>query len=870
MMTVIEPVFIRILNMSLTAGLTVCIVLLMRLFLRRMPKVFSYALWSVVLFRLLCPVSFSSVLSVFNILHVPSTQQGQIAYIPENIGYMENPAVAFPIPAAEEGINAVLPAAETAASVNPMQMVLWAGTCIWLSGIIIMILYGVISYGKLRRKLELAVWVQENIYQTIEIDTPFVCGFPMPRIYLPARFCKNGLSEQEAKEKNYILLHERIHIKRRDYLWRLISYFALCIHWFNPFVWLAFFLSGKDMEMACDEAVVRTLGIDVKKEYSASLLSIASGRRIRLTTPLAFGEGETGSRIKNVLRYKKPAQAVIGIALIACIIVIAVLAANPKNADGASDADSLATDEDSGEVFYGVVGYVNIGEEEAAVDGIKVVTIPGIGEVEIPSADEVYPYIEIENFTGPETGDLLAITFPAGQEVFIQETYPATFSVPAQSIVVMGQGFELVREDSGNYIFTVPWGYAREAKEGDVLSIYYYNDIPADGGEEVLLAETEVISVDADNYDIWVMLTTEEVKTFLANFGHGIECKIAAGGTNQSGDGENQQTGNEQTAVDGLTEADALTGAPNRLEIGMFTDGVPGDGIYRVYVRSLSQSAKGIERYLIDGAEDMEEMPFLAFSENCKFKVNREMETIRYEEVSFDEFTKLAQETFFYLNPPMLLTFHDGMIVEAVLEDYYGAGISYAALFPDMWYGDEEVMQQLTAQEVLDANYTFAHQIYLDVADSEGMERIEVYAANSGDNGIVLVKSEEREDLFTSVYAAGANTSRAGWNNIYLGYMEEYGFMMTLHIENRIDFGEYDYHVFRLSETGEAEQIAGSSFTFDNRGIPYDDELFAEWADNLGKYLAKSELVLSTQDGALRTEMVSEADKYTYETLRPD
>ena len=417
-MSVMETVFIKILNMSLTAGIVICIVLLMRFLLRRAPKIFSYMLWTVVLFRLLCPFSFSSAMSFFNILRLPSAQQGEIVYIPQNIGYMEQPAVDLPIPAIENAMNDSLPPASVETSVNPMQIALWLGGCIWLSGIIIMTLRAMFSYWKLRRKLKGAVWEEDNIYITEAIETPFVCGFFAPRIYIPVQFASDKLSETEQKEKRYILLHEQIHIKRRDYIWRLAGYFALCIHWFNPLVWLAFFLSGKDIEMSCDEAVVRMLGESVKKEYSASLLSFASGRRIRLDIPLAFGKGETGSRIKNVLRYKKPAQVVVGIVIVICVVVIAALAANPKNSDDESGADGVvgtddaavenssdnvgsidAEDDLSGEVYYGIVSCI---EMEGSTR--EVVVIPGLGEVEMPKAEKVYSYIEIENFTYRKKG----------------------------------------------------------------------------------------------------------------------------------------------------------------------------------------------------------------------------------------------------------------------------------------------------------------------------------------------------------------------------------------------------------------------------------------------------------------------------------
>lgn len=338
-----EQIFIRILNMSLTAGIVILLVIILRLFLKRLPKVLTCLLWTVVLFRLLCPISFSSAVSLFGILKMPSTEQGQMDYIPENIGVMEQPGVVLPVPMAADAINAVLPPAVVENSANPMQVVLFTGMCIWMSGILIMTIYAVTAYAKLHRQLRTAVKEKDNIYHASAITTPFVCGLFSPRIYLPEKLA-DGSSALGEREKQYILLHEQIHIKKRDYIWRFVSFLALAIHWFNPLVWLAFFLSGRDMEMSCDEAVIRKLGSDVKKEYSASLLTLASGRRIVPGTPLAFGEGETSSRIKNVLRYKKPAQIALGAAFIVCIIAIVVLAANPGAGGEAADRNAGAED----------------------------------------------------------------------------------------------------------------------------------------------------------------------------------------------------------------------------------------------------------------------------------------------------------------------------------------------------------------------------------------------------------------------------------------------------------------------------------------------------------------------------------------------
>lgn len=857
-----EQIFIRVLNMSLTAGIVILLVIFLRLFLKRLPKIFSYLLWTVVLFRLLCPVSFSSAVSLLGVLRMPSTEQGQIDYIPENIGLMEQPEVVLPVTIAEDAVNAVLPPAAVESSVNPMQVMLFAGMCLWVSGILIMTAYAVITYWKLYRKLKTAVKDTDNVYYASGITTPFVCGLFSPRIYLPAK-PEDGSPVLGEREKRYILLHERIHIKRRDYFWRLVSFFALCVHWFNPLVWLAFFLSGRDMEMACDEAVIRKLGSDVKKEYSASLLTLASGRRIVLDIPLAFGEGETGSRIRNVLRYKKPAQAAPGAAFVLCIIAVIVLAANPGTGGQAEDqtagqkaGEGVLAENEAMDIYYGIVSETENGPR-------KIVTIPGLGDVEMPDAEEIYPYIEIEEFTGPEAGDLVEISFPKEKEISLQETYPASFSGSAKRIVVMGQGFRLRPADAGKYRFTIPLGLVPEAEEGDMLEIYRYDhydhyDVLENGQEKELVASVPVLSVDAADHDVWVELSADETVAFLAGFGRGIACGIA-GKDEDSAHSEGKEFG-------GLTD-----GQEKELSPELLSDGNIADGTYRVYVRSLSRSAWGIDRYVADDMEEGAEQPFLAFAEECEFYVNREMDSLRYEKVSFEEFADLAQEAFLYLNPPFLLTFENGLITEAVLENYYGSGISYASVSPDVWYDHVQEITGLSADEMLAAYYTKETEVWGDIGAGEGFEHIQVYAGNIGDgeSGIVRIQNAAGETLCT----ISAHISRAGWNNIYMGNFGRRDgsvFIMTVHIEDRGDYGEYDYEVFRLSEEGEIHQIAGSSFTFDDGRIPYDDALLREWTENLGEYLETGELLLSTQDGVLRTEAdpEEEADRYRYETLR--
>ena len=322
-----------ILNMSLTASVIIAAVLLVRLVLRRAPKIFSYALWAVVLFRLLCPVSLSSAFSLLGLLDTPAQESGPyttaVEYVPFDMAHTPELEVQLPAPpAVNDAVDEALPQEHAALGADPMEGVLAIATLVWLAGILVMAVYSVVSLIRLRRSLVGAVPLERNVWLADHISTPFVLGLLRPKIYLPS-----SLPEQE---RSYILLHERHHIRRLDHLVKLLAFLALCIHWFNPLVWLAFALLGRDMEMSCDEAVLKKLGEDVRADYSASLLRLATGRRIIAGAPLAFGEGDTKSRVKNVLRWRRPRLGLVVLTAAACVAVIAACAANPRGTDSSS------------------------------------------------------------------------------------------------------------------------------------------------------------------------------------------------------------------------------------------------------------------------------------------------------------------------------------------------------------------------------------------------------------------------------------------------------------------------------------------------------------------------------------------------------
>ena len=314
----------EILNMTLTASLVILCVLLARLLLKKAPKICSYALWAVVLFRLLCPVSFSAQVSLLGALDAPApaAQQHTVEYISPTIVHDAYPAVDIPVTTIDNAINESLPQGMEQTVADPLEFPMAMATAVWLFGMGSLALYSLISLLFLRRRLAGAMHLRENIYLADHIDTPFVMGLLRPKIYLPS-----SLSQ---REQDYILLHERHHIRRGDHIWKLLGFIALCIHWFNPLVWLSFVLAGKDMEMSCDEAVLKKMGGDIRADYSASLLSLATGKRIVAGAPLAFGEGSTKDRIKNALKWQEAPAWLKILGAVCCGVVVILCAANPK------------------------------------------------------------------------------------------------------------------------------------------------------------------------------------------------------------------------------------------------------------------------------------------------------------------------------------------------------------------------------------------------------------------------------------------------------------------------------------------------------------------------------------------------------------
>lgn len=324
----LNQLFMQIVGMSKIASVVIVMVLIARMLLRRFPKYLSYVLWSVVLFRLLCPISFESMISI-----VPNMTSMVYHYSLENEelslqkAYVASAHVIRDALAEREDsahIKAENIVVDTATDVafSWQDVLIFWGKYVWVIGMLWCFTYNGVCYVKMRRRTVTAIPLKENIYVMDEEITPFVMGVLNPNIYIP-----NGLNVQE---QEYIILHERIHIKRFDNMIKLFASVALCIHWFNPLVWLAFVLSSKDMEMSCDEAVIRKLGQEIKADYAESLLLFSLRHRVTHGKLLGFGESDIKQRIKNLAVTKVMKKKVIVAAGVGVAVLLICLIANPN------------------------------------------------------------------------------------------------------------------------------------------------------------------------------------------------------------------------------------------------------------------------------------------------------------------------------------------------------------------------------------------------------------------------------------------------------------------------------------------------------------------------------------------------------------
>jgi len=335
--------FLTILNMSISASWIVLAVLLLRVLLKKAPKWITVLLWGIVAIRLICPFSIESVMSL-----IPSPETINREILVEQapvinpstpvIDGVENPVInGTDIPVIGEPIT---PVPDTT-PVNSVQTVITVLSYVWLAGMTGMLAYAVISYFRVKAKIGTAVRLRDHIFQSESVVSPFVLGLIKPKIYLP--FCMDG------QDMEYVIAHENAHIRRKDHWWKPIGFLILTLHWFNPLLWLGYVLLCRDIELACDEKVVKELDFQQKADYSQALLNCSVNRRIIAACPLAFGEVGIKERVKSVLNYKKPAFWIIVVAIIASIVTAVCFLTDPvdKKPDDATQQTDPSTSTES-------------------------------------------------------------------------------------------------------------------------------------------------------------------------------------------------------------------------------------------------------------------------------------------------------------------------------------------------------------------------------------------------------------------------------------------------------------------------------------------------------------------------------------------
>lgn len=413
-----ESLFLKLLNMSINASWLVLAIIIIRIIFKNAPKFIRCILWGLVGLRLILPISPQSVLSL-----IPSGET-----IPPDIIYSKEPSIHSGIAFLNSTVNPIISgslAPTPTDSSNPIKIIVFIATIVWLVGVLALVVYSFLSYIRIKKRVLEAIPLKENIFICDRIDTPFILGIIKPQIYLPS-----VLNEGDT---DFVIAHEKAHIKRRDHLWKPIGFMLLTVYWFNPLMWVGYILLCRDIELACDEKVLRSMGAEIKKPYSEALINCSVPRKLISACPLAFGEAGVKNRIKSVLSYKKPAFWVIIVAVILCIVTAVCFLTNPKDTAKPSS--------------FGIVNTVS----SVGYDGVKFEFVDG-------SIDKHNPYIEIKWVN--HTKELLCYGNPfslyyEGKEVKMDEGYGWTMplyllkSGGTSSDVCSLAGFDISR--SGKY-----------------------------------------------------------------------------------------------------------------------------------------------------------------------------------------------------------------------------------------------------------------------------------------------------------------------------------------------------------------------------------------------------------------------------------
>ncbi len=312
-----ENIFLKLLNMSITSAWLVVAIIIARFILKKSPKRISCFLWIFVAVRLVCPFSIESIFSL-----IPSVQT-----VPDDFLYTDTPSINSGIPVLNSAVNSAISDAiiSDAQSADLIGIITSAASYVWLAGTAIILIYALTSYLKIRNQVKEAVRLEENIWVCEHISAPFILGVFRPRIYMPLNINET--------DREYVLSHEKAHLKRLDHLWKPFGFLLLSVYWFNPLLWAGYALMCRDIELACDERVIKENGVSIKKAYSEALINCSASQKAITVCPLAFGETGVKLRIKSILNYKKPAFWVVITAVILLTVMSVCLLTNPVSQD---------------------------------------------------------------------------------------------------------------------------------------------------------------------------------------------------------------------------------------------------------------------------------------------------------------------------------------------------------------------------------------------------------------------------------------------------------------------------------------------------------------------------------------------------------
>lgn len=472
--------FLQIVKMSLSATWLILAVLILRLIFKKAPKWINVLLWGIVAIRLICPLSIESPVSL-----IPEFAGSDKLVSEWTDDYIEDVSIIHdnsldydaavtagrePISDGSGGYYVITKYDQLGEPSTVENTVVPVLSYIWAGSVVILFLYTVISYLKLRRKLDTAVLYQDNIYQSEHVSSPFVMGIIKPRIYLPFKL--------DGQNMEYVVAHEMMHIRYKDNWWKLIGFLIFMIHWFNPLVLLAYVLLCRDIELACDERVIKELNNEQRADYTQALVNCSVNHRVVSTYPLAFGELGVKERVKSVMNYKKPAFWIIILAVVVCIVVAVCFLTNPpaKEADppapSAKEADTSVLPGTQSKVFQARI--LDIYDELFLVEPVQ-------GSSELNSADRIeIPMKNMDPSREPLVGDLIEISY-SGE---ILETYPArlndVFNIKAidetnklslNDVIVLSQyGYDLTWSDFEQYAYT-------ETGSGLYIRVYEIDEV---------------------------------------------------------------------------------------------------------------------------------------------------------------------------------------------------------------------------------------------------------------------------------------------------------------------------------------------------------------------------------------------------------